>query len=331
MGHRLVQPTPKPRGSKRNRRPTSPGRERVPESCVVSLVSRGGGGGGGSLHLPGGGGGSGVPSTSWSWSPTSPTPCSWPASRQRRSPGCPPPGVRCWDTFASTTKASFLFLDIYCQQVRKQAKKSIADCKMIMALSKMDSRTKDQLRKWEDEDDEIMFCILPALLLLGGSGSREKRPRHVSMLPGKERFKETLEGHEKNCCHAFHMEPNIFRAIANYLRMENLLRDTRGVEVEKQFGFFMYMLSHNASFEDLQHEFKHSGETIHRHIKAVFNIIPALTTRFVRPANNPETHWKISTGPRFFLYFESIEQLPNFSANLGDHFLKNEMLDSMAD
>jgi hypothetical protein len=40
--------------------------------------------------------------------------------------------------------------------------------------------------------------------------------------------------------------------------------------VEEQLGMFMFMLSHNASYEDLQYEFKHSGETIHRPIKTVF-------------------------------------------------------------
>jgi hypothetical protein len=100
------------------------------------------------------------------------------------------------------------------------------------------------------------------------------------------------------------MEPNIFRAIATYLRDEHLLRDTRGVKVEEQFAFFMYMLSHNASYEDIQYEFKHSGETIHRHIKSIFNIIPNLACKFVKPTVATETHWKISTDPRFFPYFK---------------------------
>jgi hypothetical protein len=46
------------------------------------------------------------------------------------------------------------------------------------------------------------------------------------------------------------MEPEIFRGLANYLRKERLIRDTR-VKVEK-LNFFLYMISHNASFEDLQ-------------------------------------------------------------------------------
>ncbi|KAL5666968.1 hypothetical protein ACJX0J_019189, partial [Zea mays] len=61
---------------------------------------------------------------------------------------------------------------------------------------------------------------------------------------------------------------------------EHILRDTRGVTLEEKLGMFLFMLSHNASYEDLQHEFKHSGETIHRHIQSVFHIIPSLMYRF---------------------------------------------------
>ena len=40
-------------------------------------------------------------------------------------------------------------------------------------------------------------------------------------------------------------------------------------------------------------------------IKAVFNRIPALIYRFVKPAIGSGPHWKISTDPRFFPYFEN--------------------------
>uniref|UniRef100_A0A0A8YIP1 Uncharacterized protein n=1 Tax=Arundo donax TaxID=35708 RepID=A0A0A8YIP1_ARUDO len=137
------------------------------------------------------------------------------------------------------------------------------------------------------------------------SGGREKRARHTSRLPGRERLKELLEGHEKNCCVAFHMEPNIFSEIATFLRTKNLLRDTRGVQVEEKLAFFLFMLSHNASYEDLQYEFQHSCETIHMHIMAVFDIIPALTYRFVKLVLVDETHWKIRTDQRFLPYFKN--------------------------
>lgn len=96
----------------------------------------------------------------------------------------------------------------------------------------MDKRTRNRR---EEEDEELMLFLFPALYLIT-NGGREKRARHASILPGKERLKEILEGHEKNCLVAFRMEPRIFKDIATFLREEHILCDTRGVTVEEKLG-----------------------------------------------------------------------------------------------
>ncbi|KAL6851859.1 hypothetical protein ACP4OV_020044 [Aristida adscensionis] len=154
----------------------------------------------------------------------------------------------------------------------------------------------------EEDDDELFFVLIPALL----SGiQEEKRLVHNSFLPGRIKVKEILEGHEKWCRFEFRIEPEIFRATSNFLRRENLLRDTRGVAVEEQLGMFMYMLSHNGSTEMICKAFQHSGETVHRKITEVFDIIPALTLRFVRLPSSNHTHAKIATDPRFMPFFQN--------------------------
>ena len=93
------------------------------------------------------------------------------------------------------------------------------------------------------------------------------------------------------------MESHIFREIAHFLRVENLLRYTRDVKIEEHLGMFMFMLSRNASTERLKKKSQHSGETIHWKIMEVFDIIPALTHRFVKLPNVNQTHVKIAYDP----------------------------------
>jgi hypothetical protein len=76
---------------------------------------------------------------------------------------------------------------------------------------------------------------------------------------------------------------------------------------------FMYMISHNASNQMLQKAFQHSGETIHRKISEVFDIVPTLTQCFVKLPGSIQTHTKIATDSRFMPFFRCAI---NFKHNL---------------
>ncbi len=160
----------------------------------------------------------------------------------------------------------------------------------------MDSRAKR--RKREEEDDDMILFLFPAVHLLdsGGGGERKHLGMHQPRL--------VLEGHVMNCLVAYRMEPEVFKSTAEFLRRKNLVRDTRGVRVEEKLAMFMYMLSHNASYQDMQYKFKHSGATIHLHIRAFFDIVPTLTHRFIKPPLANQTHSKITSNPRFYPYFK---------------------------
>jgi hypothetical protein len=66
--------------------------------------------------------------------------------------------------------------------------------------------------------------------------------------------------------------------------------------VEEKLVFFLYMLSHNASYKKMQLSFS-------KYVREFFDIVPALTTRIIMPLNLYETHPKIATDRHFFPYF----------------------------
>ena len=83
----------------------------------------------------------------------------------------------------------------------------------------------------EENDDQLFLVMVPALQLCMYN---EKMQEHTSSLSGAQKVKEILEGHERWCKVEFRMESHIFRAIAHFHRVENLLRDTHGVKIEEQ-------------------------------------------------------------------------------------------------
>ncbi|XBI65802.1 hypothetical protein VPH35_045556 [Triticum aestivum] len=105
------------------------------------------------------------------------------------------------------------------------------------------------------------------------------------------------------------MEPYIFKSLASYLRRKELIKDTR-LKVEEKLAFFMYMFSHNSSYEDFQLEFRHSGSTFHEYINEFFDIIPALCTHFVEPPPIDEPHPIIATDERLYPYFKMPQKKP---------------------
>jgi hypothetical protein len=166
----------------------------------------------------------------------------------------------------------------------------------------MDLVSVERIRKRKKEDEEFMFIILPALHF-HLTWQKQRQIRHLSFVYGKEHVRKLLGGHLKDCLVAFRMEPDIFTWLASYLRDEGLILDSR-IKVEEKLAFFLYMLSHNASYEQMHLEFEHSGWSFSKYVRKFFDIIPTLTTRIVKPLNLYETHPKIATDRRFFPYFQ---------------------------
>lgn len=152
----------------------------------------------------------------------------------------------------------------------------------------------------EEEDDEMMLFVFPALYL----ASTRCETQSTSKLGGVEWICEVLEDDRGQGYEKLRIEPHILREFADYVRSKSLLRNTRGVSVEEQIGMFVYMLSRNANFEKLSERFERSRETVHRHIKACFDTILSLKTEFVK-YRSAEPHWKISSDSHYWPYFEN--------------------------
>jgi hypothetical protein len=163
----------------------------------------------------------------------------------------------------------------------------------------MDQRSLEWIRKRKrDDDDELFFSIHLYLK------NTEKAKRHSSITYGRRKVRRLLNGHLKDCLTAFRMEPENFRWIASYLRTEGLISDSDTIKVEEKLAFFLYMLSHNASYEDLQVAFQHSTSTFHDYLYEFFDVVLILASRFLRPRHIDGPHPKIANDDRFFPYFE---------------------------
>uniref|UniRef100_K3XSI7 DUF8040 domain-containing protein n=1 Tax=Setaria italica TaxID=4555 RepID=K3XSI7_SETIT len=122
----------------------------------------------------------------------------------------------------------------------------------------------------------MMMFLFPTLYLMGSARKGVKKKRHTSV-----EIREVKE-HVKNCQVTFRMEPHIFKEVETYLIRKRLIVDTR-ITVKEKLDFFLYMLSRNASYEDLVVTFGHNNDTFHRHINHFFKkVIPTLSHHFLQ-------------------------------------------------
>jgi hypothetical protein len=156
-------------------------------------------------------------------------------------------------------------------------------------------------------EDELLFFVLPTLEEGSSSQPSKKKPIHNSIRSGATFIHETLTGHEVLCKRRFHMEREIFEALVRRLRENHLLTDSRYLSVGEQLGIFLYAISKNASSRTLQDIFQHSGETITHHFRAVLNALTQLTCNYIQlPSLHPH---RILRHPKFAPYFQVITLL----------------------
>jgi hypothetical protein len=117
-----------------------------------------------------------------------------------------------------------------------------------------------KMSSFSQNEDEFIFYVLPTLQEGSSSQASQKQAIPTSSRNGATFMHEILIRHETVCRRRFHMEKDIFEALARRLRESNLLADSRYVSVEEQLGIFLYVVSKNASNRTLQDQFQHSGD-----------------------------------------------------------------------
>jgi hypothetical protein len=120
------------------------------------------------------------------------------------------------------------------------------------------------IKRKEEEDDDMMSFLFPALYLMGFTrGVRKKHHTSEETGEARLRFVDSSRDMSRTAKFTFRMEPHIFRDVVTYLRRRRLVINTM-ITVEEKLGFFLYMLSHSASYEDLQVFFGHNNDTFHQ-------------------------------------------------------------------
>lgn len=86
----------------------------------------------------------------------------------------------------------------------------------------------------------------------------------------------------RNCVHYLRMSTGPFYRLAEILRSNGSLYDTRHVCVEEQLALFLYMLGHKSKNRVCGIEFIRSGETISRYFNKVLGAICSIKEQFMK-------------------------------------------------
>jgi len=91
-------------------------------------------------------------------------------------------------------------------------------------------------------------------------------PCHTSALSGKAYVQELISPttHPNRIQDALRMPRITFLKLCTWLQHNNLLRNSKYLELEEQVAMFLWIVGRGASNRDIQERFQHSGDTVSR-------------------------------------------------------------------
>ncbi|XP_020263332.1 uncharacterized protein LOC109839313 [Asparagus officinalis] len=99
------------------------------------------------------------------------------------------------------------------------------------------------------------------------------------------------------------MRSGAFMKLAEILRSNDLLRDSRHVTVDEQLAMTLNILGHKTKNRSIRSHFIRSGETVSRYFNKVLEAICHIRPRFLRQARN-EVPQEILSNPLYYPYFK---------------------------
>ena len=91
-------------------------------------------------------------------------------------------------------------------------------------------------------------------------------PCHISALSGKEYVHELIspETHPNQIQDTLRMSRITFLKLCTWFEQNNLLRNSKYLELEEQVAMFLWIVGRGASKRDIQERFQHSGDIVSR-------------------------------------------------------------------
>ena len=103
------------------------------------------------------------------------------------------------------------------------------------------------------------------------------------------------------------MRPRAFFKLAEIIKANGLLKDTRHAQVEEQLAMFLSIVGHKTKNRIIRIEFIRSGETVSKYFNKFLQTMNGLHNRYMKQAPN-EIPPEISNNPNYFPYFKVREK-----------------------
>ena len=140
----------------------------------------------------------------------------------------------------------------------------------------------------ERDDNELMELSATAAAawwVYRFVGREPRTPRRTSILTGKLRVEELLNGHPDIMFNKVRMDKDSFLTLSHILENKGLLQSSNYSTVDEQLFLFLTIVGQSQTNREASDVWQHSGETMSRWFGKVLRAICELRYDFILPPN----------------------------------------------